>query len=395
MSFVPNHSNIELPRRKSGRLALKSTLEKSIFDIISQEKTTKQTTIENVQTTVDAPVGKSINILPQKNLLAQKTLGTNKRTKIQHVDSELQQPVEIQTDNTFETPGPFEKVNDAPIVEPQTLEARSIKDTCIKTPEIKHVENTFVEPQAIVVETETLDIKSVEDIPLNPQTFENKEDVVNHQQEPLKSVSSSKITTTNDRIEEEKLTLTRLRDALDIKLTFHAAQNQPVIFHKIQQSLCNSTRKNISLSHIAKLIYLAPDLYVIQAKALRELGRTLEAYLLEFGKSWIPPLTGKNLQDRKEILASKIKLFFGVNPKPDASVPEAQLPKIESVVDKEKWLERANLPPSVRAVLEKQEQRKEATLAAQGPKQTPAGSVKDRASALLERLRAKAAAKKK
>ncbi|KAL0093977.1 hypothetical protein F4703DRAFT_1833148 [Phycomyces blakesleeanus] len=413
MSFLPtNNTGIELPRRKSGRLASRAATpeQKTLFDIINpQEKTPTPTPTtnrnkNNIETeATNKAVGKSVNILPRKNALAQQTLlNTTKRAKKQHVNENIEEPIEIlQTENnasieTYTVVAVVEKEEEEE--EEQQKASSSIEDTSVKAPEIKErVEATFVEPQTII--SASLSSPIEKEIPLNVQIpiLDNNSDAVKaqDQQESIMAINQTTTINTDNRIEDEKLTLTRLRDALDIKLTFHAAQNQPVIFHKIQQSLCNSTRKNISLSHIAKLIYLAPELYTIQAKALRELGRTIEAYLLEFGSTWIPPLSGKSLQDRKEILASKIKLFFGASPKSDVSVPEAELPKIDTIVNKDKWLERANLPASVRAVLEKQEQRKEATLAAQGPKQTPVGTVKDRASALLERLRAKAAAKKK
>ncbi|KAI7870397.1 hypothetical protein BDF14DRAFT_1964132 [Spinellus fusiger] len=329
-----------------------------------------------------------VNELPCKHPLVEKTSSTNKKVRIQ--PTEKAKTVETETQ-----PKKNVALVEASTQSTEVVEIESTMDTVSDIPSmnamnianiINTVDTTNTKDTLDTVKPHTLAASAFMNPPIIEQSAIQRKDESIPVQTLLPIYLSTQYTDINERIEDEKLTLTRLREALDIKLTFHAAQNHPALFHKIQRSLCTSTRKNITIAHIAKIMYLVPELYLVHAKALRELGRTVEAYLIEFGKQWMSPLSGKDLQDRKDILALKIKVFFSRNSGHDATVPEAVLPKIETVVDTSKLLERANLPPSVRAVLERQEQRKEAAKAALVEKPKVVGTVKDRASALLERV---------
>ncbi|KAI9322734.1 hypothetical protein BX666DRAFT_1897987 [Dichotomocladium elegans] len=193
---------------------------------------------------------------------------------------------------------------------------------------------------------------------------------------------------------EEKETLERLRNALDISLTFHAGHQRLALFHNIQPMLRNSTRKNITLSHISKILYLAPMLYHVTPKVLNKGRQALETYLIEFGKDWTPPLTGKELEQRKNLLAQKFDAYFAEHG--EVLVPEKELPKNEKIVDSKAWLEKTNLPSGVRDMLRFEQQRKEDDKKREQEKKeresTPiqqTGTVKERRLALLERIRAK------
>ncbi|KAI7877229.1 hypothetical protein K492DRAFT_219278 [Lichtheimia hyalospora FSU 10163] len=190
---------------------------------------------------------------------------------------------------------------------------------------------------------------------------------------------------------EESETLEKLRGALDVSLTFHAGHQRVALFHNIQPMLRNSTKKNITVSHIAKILYLAPVLYKMTPKVLNQGRQTLETYQVDFGDDWKPPLTGKDLEQRKDLLSRNIKQHFDTHG--EGPIPEKELPKHDKIVDQKKWIETAKLPSGVRDLLKFEEQRKEDEKRKEQVKKeqkaapiAQGGSVKDRRQALLERV---------
>ncbi|SAL99120.1 hypothetical protein [Absidia glauca] len=193
-----------------------------------------------------------------------------------------------------------------------------------------------------------------------------------------------------ERINEERTTLDKLVSALDITLTFHAARNVAAFFHKIQPMLRNSTKKNVTISHLCQILHVAPELYDVETKLLKEYGKDVEAHQVSIGQEWKMPLSGKMIQERKDLMMKRSGDYYEQHQEANARIPEKELPRLDKVVDKKKWLQNANLPDRVRSVLELQEQRKAAKEAkAAQPRVEPVGSAKDRAKALLERIRNK------
>jgi hypothetical protein len=116
------------------------------------------------------------------------------------------------------------------------------------------------------------------------------------------------------RIIYEKTTLQKVRKALDIVITDRAARNRPTLYHQIEPVLRNSTQRTITLSHICKVMYLVPSLYTLEAKELRNFGgKVTEAFLIEFGKDWIVPLNGKDLQKRADLLTQSVEHYFEIH----------------------------------------------------------------------------------
>lgn len=116
------------------------------------------------------------------------------------------------------------------------------------------------------------------------------------------------------RIENEKSTLTKLRKALDIVITDRMARNRPTLYHQIEPVLRNSTRRAITISHLCKAMYLAPTLYQLDVKELRDFGgKVTEAFLVQFGSTWKCPLAGKDLQARADLLANALDEFFSTH----------------------------------------------------------------------------------
>ncbi|KAI8067648.1 uncharacterized protein B0P05DRAFT_552393 [Gilbertella persicaria] len=195
------------------------------------------------------------------------------------------------------------------------------------------------------------------------------------------------------RIEHEKSVLVKLRKALDIVITDRAARHRPAFYHQIEPVLRNSTGRSITIGHVSQIMYVAPRLYTLEVKELRDYGgKVTEAFLLGFGQDWAIPLTGKNLEKRATMLMEAIDHFFHTHPEPDASIPEAPLPRLNLIVDKKEWIKDAKLPPGVRALLETHEKVKEAEAEKVKPKPIPTGTVKERMAALKARLAAKKAA---
>ncbi|KAI7860689.1 hypothetical protein BDC45DRAFT_492592 [Circinella umbellata] len=192
------------------------------------------------------------------------------------------------------------------------------------------------------------------------------------------------------RVQDEKSTLHKLRNALDMSVMFHAANQRIALFHKIQPMLRNSTKKNITTQHLAKILFVAPKLYSVSPKLLGHNGTQIETYAVELGFDWKSPLSGKQLEQRENILEDRMKSYFIEN-KGKLAIPEKELPRIEKVVDRKKWIETANLPSGVRDLLQLEERRKEQAEKAKAtlPPLTGTGTVKDRRQALLERIRAK------
>ncbi|KAI9264740.1 hypothetical protein BY458DRAFT_513831, partial [Sporodiniella umbellata] len=189
------------------------------------------------------------------------------------------------------------------------------------------------------------------------------------------------------RMEDEQNTLEKLQKVLDIVLTDRASRNIPALYSQIESPLRNSTRKSITITHILKVMYVAPKLYAMQAKEIRRFGnKTFEDYLIEFESSWSLPLSPKDYVTRKEAVHNGLKTYFETNMKPDATVPEVALPKLSTVIDKKEWMKDAKLPPGVRSLLEAHSKVKEEKIESQTPKPTPKGSVKDRMAALRARL---------
>jgi hypothetical protein len=103
----------------------------------------------------------------------------------------------------------------------------------------------------------------------------------------------------------------KLRKALDIVITDRIAHNQPVLYHKIESVLRNSTRRTIVIEHLCQIMSVAPELYDLHAKEIRNFGgKGTEAYLVEFGKEWAVPLVGKDLQKRSDMLQHGINHYF-------------------------------------------------------------------------------------
>lgn len=113
------------------------------------------------------------------------------------------------------------------------------------------------------------------------------------------------------RIENEKTTLEKLRKALDIVITDRMARSKPTLYHQVEPVLRNSTRKDVTLSHVCKVMFLAPNLYTLEAKELRDFGgKVTEAFAIEFNKEWTCPLAGKDLQKRSDILKDGLNRYF-------------------------------------------------------------------------------------
>ncbi|ORE01844.1 hypothetical protein BCV72DRAFT_252842 [Rhizopus microsporus var. microsporus] len=194
------------------------------------------------------------------------------------------------------------------------------------------------------------------------------------------------------RIEDEKLIITSVRKALDIVITDRVARNQPTLYHQTEAILRNMTGRNVKMSHICKIMYLAPRLYSVEAKELRTYGGKInEDFLIEFGKEWRVPLIGKDLQLRADMLREAVDRYFNEHPEHDATVPEAPLPRLRAVVNKDEWEKQANLPQGIKKLLEAHKAVKQERIEQQKPKPTPQGSVKER----FEALRARLASKKK
>ena len=77
-------------------------------------------------------------------------------------------------------------------------------------------------------------------------------------------------------------------------------------------------------------------------------GTQIETYAVELGSDWKAPLSGKQLEQRENILEDKMKSYFIEN-KGKLVIPEKELPRIEKVVNRKKWIETANLPSGVRS----------------------------------------------
>ncbi|KAG2227057.1 hypothetical protein INT45_006464 [Circinella minor] len=148
------------------------------------------------------------------------------------------------------------------------------------------------------------------------------------------------------RVQDEKSTLHKLRNALDMSVMFHAANQRIALFHKIQPMLRNSTKKNITIQHLAKILFVAPKLYSVSPKLLGHNGTQIETYAVELGFDWKSPLSGKQLEQRENILEDRMKSYFIEN-KGKLAIPEKELPRIEKVVDRKKWIGTANLPSGV------------------------------------------------
>ena len=106
--------------------------------------------------------------------------------------------------------------------------------------------------------------------------------------------------------------------------------------------------RNITIQHLAKILYVAPKLYLVSPKLLGHNGTQIETYAVELGSDWKAPLSGKQLEQRENILEDKMKSYFIEN-KGKLVIPEKELPRIEKVVDRKKWIETANLPSGVRS----------------------------------------------
>ncbi|GAA5814498.1 hypothetical protein MFLAVUS_007995 [Mucor flavus] len=189
------------------------------------------------------------------------------------------------------------------------------------------------------------------------------------------------------RIEEEKLTLTKVRKALDIVITDRMARSKPTLYHQIEPVLRNSTRKSVTIAHVCKVMYVAPNLYTIEAKELRDFGgKVTEAFSIQFDNQWQVPLVGKDFQQRSDLLKTGLDNYFNTHKEPDATVPEIKLPRLSLVVDKKDWINQAHLPAGIKALLETHKKISEAEEESKKPKPKPVGTVKDRMAALRARL---------
>ncbi|CAO3600247.1 unnamed protein product [Absidia cylindrospora] len=222
-----------------------------------------------------------------------------------------------------------------------------------------------------------------------PETTRTAKNTVAISPSPSTKVHDKSLSS-KERINEEQHTLEKLVSALDVTLIFHAARNVAAFFHKIQPMLRNSTNKNITISHLCKILFVAPELYDVQTKLLKEFGKELEAHQVSVGHDWKMPLSGKAIQERKDLMTKRSGEYYEEHKETNARIPEKQLPGLDKVVDKKKWLDKAKLPERVRSVLELQEKRKAAKEEkASQPRIEPKGTAKDRAKALLDRIRNK------
>ncbi|KAI8991943.1 hypothetical protein BDF20DRAFT_808469, partial [Mycotypha africana] len=189
------------------------------------------------------------------------------------------------------------------------------------------------------------------------------------------------------RIEYEKTTLSRLRRALDTVITERMAHSRPVVFHEVQNTLKNSTNRSITLTHVAQIMYVAPTLYLVQAKEIRDyMGRAKEAHVIECGVDWVVPLSAKDFVKRADLLAEAVDKYFRDHPEADAVIPQASLPSIKLLTDKDEWKKSDNLPPGVKAILAAQEKAKQEEEEAKKPKPKRTGTVAERMAALKARV---------
>jgi hypothetical protein len=234
-----------------------------------------------------------------------------------------------QTDTTVEEPVITKEKDSVELVEEQTItkDEDTVKDqeetitnetVVIEQVEISETEQTLVN-EAIIQEALPFEQKETslsqsqpEDSPSPPSALSlfNDEPAT----PPSLSVAPFKEYLTpadKQRITYEKTTLQKVRKALDIVITDRAARNRPTLYHQIEPVLRNSTQRTITLSHICKVMYLSPSLYTLEAKELRNFGgKVTEAFVIEFGKDWIVPLNGKDLQKRAELLTQSVEHYF-------------------------------------------------------------------------------------
>lgn len=117
------------------------------------------------------------------------------------------------------------------------------------------------------------------------------------------------------RIENEKLLLVKLRKALDIVITDRVARHRPAFYHQIESVLRNSTGRSVTIANVCQIMHVAPRLYSLEVKELRDYGgKVTEAFLLGIGQEWSIPLTGKNLEERATLLVEAIDKFFHTHP---------------------------------------------------------------------------------
>lgn len=143
--------------------------------------------------------------------------------------------------------------------------------------------------------------------------------------------------------------------------------------------------RNVTQSHLAKVIYLAADFYILEPFEHKERQTVIETYIVEIGKKWKLPMNGKDMHDREAYLNMRLDYFFDTH-KQAVSVPEAELPKHRKKITREEWLATAPLPEGVRQILKRQEEKKNKTDEPQAEQPPPTGTVKERGSALLARV---------
>ncbi|KAI8987140.1 hypothetical protein BDB01DRAFT_597404 [Pilobolus umbonatus] len=186
------------------------------------------------------------------------------------------------------------------------------------------------------------------------------------------------------RMEYERTTLTKVRKALDIVITDRLACNRPALYHQIESVLCNSTQRTITLTHICQIMFLAPNLYTLEAKELRNYGgKVTEAHLIKFAPEWKVPLSGKNLHEREVILDTALINYFQDKVMP--TIPAIPIPTL-ATINKDQWCEEAKLPSGVKGLLTALKKKKELAAAQEAPKVEHKGTVEDRMAALRARV---------
>ncbi|KAI8373575.1 hypothetical protein EDC96DRAFT_572497 [Choanephora cucurbitarum] len=275
------------------------------------------------------------------------------------------------------------------INEEKEEENETVKKQKLSHSEVKEAPNTSL-PEHIQQELKAS--FQQEDTPSPPSSL-SLEPITPPIHEPIAPYKTYLSPADKKRIENEKSLLVKLRKALDIVITDRVARHRPAFYHQIEPVIRNSTGRSVTIANVCQIIHVAPRLYSLEVKELRDYGgKVTEAFLLGIGQDWSIPLTGKNLEERATLLVEAIDDFFHTHPEPEATIPEAALPRLNLIVDKKEWIKSAKLPPGVRALLDAHEKVKEVEEEKAKPKPTPTGTVKERMAALKARLAAKKAA---
>lgn len=331
--------------RKSGRLATKN-LKQTVLILKSDTPTSekesdiskrklnesKKSTTKKQKTTHDRSSSIEATRPSPNEVLGTKNIEENNKATVstgeKDVSTETIEPIIKEKEALTETVQEItkeNKVSTQTIVDEETLSKEHVEHITKEVVVTEQVE-TLIKPdtanETVIEETLSLDQKETVDSPLlhsQPEDSPTPPSALSLFTDepatpPTLNVAPYKEYLTpadKQRIMYEKTTLQKVRKALDIVITDRAARNRPTLYHQIEPVLRNSTQRTITLSHICKIMYLAPSLYTLQAKELRNFGgKVTEAFLIEFGKDWIVPLNGKDLQKRADLLIQSAEDYF-------------------------------------------------------------------------------------